>query len=68
MNKYKSEPFLFMQNNGGHFKVAVFARNEKHARQHIKNQANSCLIYRTLKYVENRHPVNPREWLGAKAT
>lgn len=57
--------YRFVQNNGGHFRLCVFAKSERAARQYVKNQAMSSLSHRALRFAGKGEPSDPQNWCAA---
>lgn len=60
-----NKPFMFSTPGSVGFKLVVFAKTEKAARQYVRWNAIGCISYRSLKFIGQGHPSNPECWLAA---
>jgi hypothetical protein len=57
--------FNFIQDNGGQFRVSVFARNLSQARAFVKMEAIGSIIHRTLRFAFEGVPPDAERWCAA---
>jgi hypothetical protein len=62
------KPFRFCGPDVRSFKLVVFARRLRDAREYVKREAIGSKAHRVLKYAGEGNPDNPEMWCAAAVT